>query len=69
TAAKQAGLQAAGNYYQHELPERLQREKLALAQLTGWPLARIEALPDAQRYGTPAAAPEKPWWQRLFGTR
>lgn len=70
TAAKQAGLQAAGNYYQRELPERLQREKLALAQLTGWSLARIDALPDAQRYSSsPAPAAEKSWWQRLFGTR
>ncbi|CAM3766710.1 DUF2330 domain-containing protein [Roseateles saccharophilus] len=69
TAAKRAGLQAAGSYYQRELPERLQREKLALAQLTGWSLARIDALPDAQRYGAPAAMPDRPWWQRLFGTR
>lgn len=69
TAAKRAGLQAAGDYYERELPERLQREKLALAQLTGWPLARIDALPDAQRYGTPAAPADKPWWQRLFGSR
>lgn len=69
TAAKQAGLQTAGNYYQRELPERLQREKLALAQLTGWSLARIDALPDAQRYASssPAPAVDKPWWQRLFG--
>jgi len=69
TAAKQTGLQAAGNYYQRELPERLQREKLALAQLTGWSLAQIDALPDAQRYGKAEAASEKPWWQRLFGAR
>jgi hypothetical protein len=71
TAAKQAGLQAAGNYYQHDLPERLQQEKLTLAQLTGWSLARIDALPDAQRYtsSSPAPAAEKPWWQRLFGSR
>jgi hypothetical protein len=68
TAAKQAGLQAAGNYYQRELPERLQREKLALAQLTGWSLARIDALPDAQRHGSsPVPGTDKPWWQRLFG--
>lgn len=68
TAAKQAALQAAGNYYQRELPERLQREKLALAQLTGWSLARIDALPDAQRFGSsPAPGTDKPWWQRLFG--
>lgn len=68
TAAKQTALQAAGNYYQRELPERLQREKLALAQLTGWSLARIDALPDAQRYGSsPVPGSDKPWWQRLFG--
>ena len=70
TATKQAGLQAAGHYYQHELPERIQREKLALAQLTGWPLPRVDALPDAQRYDMPASVPDKldkPWWQRLFG--
>lgn len=69
TAAKRAGLQAAGNYYERELPERLQREKLTLAQLTGWPLARIDALPDAQRYGTPVGPADRPWWQRLFGSR
>jgi hypothetical protein len=70
TAAKQSGLQAAGKYYQHDLPERLQREKLSLAQLTGWSLARIDAMPDAQRYSTPAAAPEpQPWWKRLFGQK
>lgn len=67
TAAKQSGLQAAGNYYERELPERLQREKLALAQLTGWSLARIDALPEAQRFGTPVTPADKPWWRRLFG--
>lgn len=69
TAAKRGSLQAAGNYYQRELPDRLQREKLALAQLTGWPMARVDALPDAQRYGPAASPADKPWWQRLFGAR
>ncbi|RZJ07540.1 MAG: DUF2330 domain-containing protein [Rubrivivax sp.] len=67
--AKQAGLKAAGHYYQREVPERLQREKLTLAQLTGWSLAQIDALPEAQRYGRPVTATDRAWWQRLFGSK
>ena len=72
-ASKISGVEAAANYYRKELPERIATEKQTLAQLTGWSMHDIEAMPGAQRYavsegpGTPATAEgQQPWWQKLF---
>jgi hypothetical protein len=75
-SAKQGGLSAAARYYQSELPKRIAAEKQTLAQLTGWPLSTIDAMPDARKFSdlasaTPAAG--RPagsgasWWEQLFG--
>lgn len=73
--AKQSGLSAAARYYQTDLPRRIAAEKQTLAQLTGWPLSTIDAMPDARKFSdlasaTPAAG--RPgsgasWWEQLFG--
>jgi hypothetical protein len=47
TASKQAGIDAAYNYYTRDYPYRLAGEKLTLARLTGWTLASIDAMPGA----------------------
>jgi hypothetical protein len=77
--SKRQGLQAAIDYYQQHLPQRIAREKQTLAQLTGWALSDIDAMPDARKYSATngpgreleqAAAVHsglKPWWQKLFG--
>jgi hypothetical protein len=59
------------------LPDRVAAEKQTLAQLTGWSLHDIDAMPGAQRFTT--ASPEgysasgsagapvmQPWWHKLF---
>jgi hypothetical protein len=79
TQAKQNGLDAAGRYYQQDLPRRLSTEKQTLAQLTGWGLAQIDAMPGADKYSAlspkaptpqpttqPPAQPEPTWWEQLF---
>jgi hypothetical protein len=75
-ASKQDGLQAASRYYEQDLPRRLAQEKQTLARLTGWGMAEIDRLPDAQRFKAAdaggghvqlAAASEPTWWQKLFG--
>jgi hypothetical protein len=76
-ASKAQGLDAATQYYQTTLPERIATEKQTLARLTGWSLHDIDARPEAQRFST--ASPEgdstsggagatvmQPWWRRLF---
>ncbi len=73
-ASKQGALNAAAQYYERQLPERIAQEKRRLAQLTGWGLAEIDRMPGAERYsaGQPpatAAAPERGGWRALFGTR
>jgi hypothetical protein len=80
-ASKRSGLEAASRYYRTELPERISREKQTLAQLTGWSLRDIDAMPGALRYGagpagaTPTDGDERPtdatptWWERLFAPR
>lgn len=75
--AKQGGLSAATRYYQTDLPQRIAAEKQTLAQLTGWPLSTIDAMPDAGKFtGMASAAPgtRQPigtgtttWWEQLFG--
>ena len=76
-ASKQSGIEAAVRYYQDSLPRRIEAEKLTLAQLTGWGLARIDAMPDAGKFtngprgSRPVPLPEptpepKPWWEQLF---
>ncbi|MES2948108.1 MAG: DUF2330 domain-containing protein [Pseudomonadota bacterium] len=73
-ASKRAGINSAARYYQTDLPQRLDAEKLTLAQLTGWKLSAIDALPGADRYtgisvSVPqSAAPAKTWWEALFGS-
>jgi hypothetical protein len=76
-ASKLQGLQAATLYYQRTLPERIATEKQTLAQLTGWSLHEIDAMPGAELFSTPSpdgrlsssdAGPrtEQPWWHSLF---
>ena len=73
-ASKQTGINSAARYYQTDLPKRLDSEKLTLAQLTGWKLSDIDALPGADRYaGSMATRPQstgptKTWWEVLFGS-
>lgn len=72
-ASKRAGINSAARYYQNDLPKRLDTEKLTLAQLTGWKLSDIDAMPGADRYtgmaisGPLSAAPAGSWWVALFG--
>ena len=73
--SKRAGIDSAARYYQTDLPKRLDAEKLTLAQLTGWKLSDIDAMPGADRYtgiavsGFQSTAPAKTWWETLFGTK
>jgi hypothetical protein len=75
--SKAKGLEAAIRYYQAELPERIAAEKQVLAELTGWKLRDIDAMPDAQRFSMASsegptmvseagASSRQTWWQRLF---
>jgi hypothetical protein len=74
-ASKRAGINSAARYYQIDLPKRLDAEKLTLAQLTGWKLSDIDAMPGADRYtgiavsGPLSAAPAASWWAALFGSK
>jgi len=73
SASKQTGLDVATRYYQTDLPRRLAQEKQTLAQLTGWTLRDIDAMPGADRFsgnGPSSVMPEGGhlWWQRLFQT-
>lgn len=80
-ASKQSAYDKAARYYERDLPQRLSREKQTLARLTGWSLADIEAMPNAQKFGTSSTAdgpgttpepvtkpvfPARPWWNKLF---
>ena len=73
-ASKQTGINSAARYYQSDLPKRLDSEKLTLAQLTGWKLSDIDALPGADRYAgimatrPQSTGPTKTWWEVLFGS-
>ncbi len=73
-ASKQTGINSAARYYQTDLPKRLDGEKLTLAQLTGWKLSDIDALPGADRWagsvttGPQSMVPTKTWWEVLFGS-
>jgi hypothetical protein len=76
-ASKQSGIEAAARYYQSDLPRRIGSEKQTLAQLTGWKMSDIDAMPQAQRFAgmaleggkaSIAVNGAKPWWQRLFST-
>jgi hypothetical protein len=48
TASRQAGIDAAFNYYTRLLPERIATEKQTLARLTGWSMSAIDAMPGAR---------------------
>ncbi|HEY8027454.1 MAG TPA: DUF2330 domain-containing protein [Burkholderiaceae bacterium] len=75
-ASKAQGVEAAVRYYRNELPRRIAHEKQTLAQLTGWTLHDIDAMPGADRYAlaypnssslVDGAAPAEPsWWQKFF---
>nr|WP_295783462.1 DUF2330 domain-containing protein [Rhodoferax sp.] len=73
--SKRAGIDSAARYYQSDLPKRLDTEKLTLAQLTGWKLSTIDAMPGADRYtgiaisGPQSTAPTGSWWATLFGSK
>jgi hypothetical protein len=75
SSAKQAGLAAALRYYDADLPKRIASEKQTLAQLTGWGLSEIDALPGATQFtgmvgaanaSNQSAAAAKPWWEQMF---
>ena len=79
TASKQAGIDSAFNYYTAALPTRVAGEKETLARLTGWDLARIDAMPGARALDVHAGAqrlqlvpqiePEPVgFWQWLLGS-
>ena len=48
TASKQAGIDAAFNYYTIQLPARVAAEKQTLARLTGWSENVIDLMPGAR---------------------
>lgn len=71
--SKDRGMEAALRYYNKDLPQRIAGEKQTLAQLTGWSLHDIDAIPGAMRYGAVDAgkpngdvAASETWWQKLF---
>lgn len=79
--SKQGAYEKAARYYERDLPQRLSKEKQTLARLTGWSLADIEAMPNAQKFSatptgdgvgpTPEPVPRpvfphRPWWNKLF---
>jgi hypothetical protein len=71
TAAKQSGIEAATRYYHVSLPARIETEKQTLAQLTGWSMAHIDAMPNARKFQETPVAPQSepsstPWWEQLF---
>jgi len=57
---------AAG--YRRELRQRWDREARSVAELTGWSLDDVRRRMNL-RAGAPGAAPEEPWWQRLWNQR
>ncbi len=73
--SKRGALQAAGKYYERDLPERLAREKQTLAKLTGWSMAEIDRMGSASGNVTPPGTGDvqvpdtRTWWQKLFGAK
>jgi hypothetical protein len=69
-SAKSSALEAALQYYQSDLPQRIAAEKNTLARLTGWSISDINAMPNAAQYVSSNVAPRQveseTWWQRLF---
>lgn len=70
-SSKAQGMQAAVDYYTKALPERIHGEKQTLAQLTGWSMNTIDAMPGARRYdvqnvGRNDSGAPQTWWQKLF---
>ena len=59
-------LSRAARYYERTVPERVAAEKRTLAQLTGWSLAEIDAMPEAHRHDAPLGAErfKTHWWAR-----
>jgi hypothetical protein len=57
---------AAG--YRRELRRRWDREARSVAELTGWSLDDVRRRMNL-RAAAPGAAPEEPWWQRLWNQR
>ena len=71
--SKQNGLNAAMQYYKADLPQRIAGEKRTLAQLTGWSMVDIDAMPGARRFAVldaskvnETASQSQFWWQKLF---
>jgi hypothetical protein len=71
--SKARGMDAALRYYNKDLPARIAGEKETLAELTGWSLHDINAMPGAQRYSAAGGtkqdgqvAASETWWQKLF---
>ena len=73
--SKRGALEAASKYYERELPERLAKEKLTLAKLTGWSMADIDKMGGSMSGVKPVGTgdvqvPEtRTWWQKLFGEK
>ncbi|NVO07146.1 MAG: DUF2330 domain-containing protein [Rhodoferax sp.] len=49
SASKKTALNGATRYYAQDLPNRLRTEKQTLADLAGWSMDRIEAMPGADK--------------------
>jgi hypothetical protein len=74
--SKDSGLEAALQYYKTELPQRVAGEKRTLAQLTGWSMHDIDAMPGGRRYAVVDAGKSddsadagQPWWKKLFNSQ
>jgi hypothetical protein len=70
-SSKARGIQAAVDYYTKALPQRISGEKQTLAQLTGWNMNTIDAMPGAKRYDVQNISSienstPQTWWQKLF---
>ncbi|MFZ6875020.1 DUF2330 domain-containing protein [Undibacterium sp. Di27W] len=53
-ASKLNAIKTATDYYRRDLPERVINEKQTLANLTGWAMAEIDAMPGAKLQSTGA---------------
>ncbi|MFZ6875021.1 DUF2330 domain-containing protein [Undibacterium sp. Di27W] len=76
-ATKENSMRDVASYYLRIVPERVSKEKLTLANLTGWSMQEIDALPGAQQFPpdlgmgdgkqNPAmTAQNANWWQKLL---
>lgn len=50
--SRQSAIDKAVRYYEKDLPQRLAKEKQTLSRLTGWNMADIDAMPNAQKFSS-----------------